>query len=230
MCLSDITNPWSPAKTTKRKASGPPPVPYLQAGPKSKKAKLDPAYQLLKEISKKHTAPFHMALGQMGARYYHKADPELEKLFKLIANGDNPMKTKIFDEKKSASIKTTLGLGQNLWDYLRASLQPHVFLTARSKLQAYNIKQNPPLDIFKNGVWINLSYALPNTLKEILELKPDYEPSTLSPNTLELNALIVLLYDGSGSHQQMQGEDIEISTRNIIIGMYKCIFHQIICR
>ena len=58
---------------------------------KSKKKKLDPAYKLLREICTKHTAPFHMALGQLGARYYHKTktNPELETLFKVIATGDN---------------------------------------------------------------------------------------------------------------------------------------------
>ena len=227
-CLSDVTNPLSPSpiKGTKRKAQGGQSISYLNAGPKTKKRKLDPAYKLLREISTKHTAPFHMALGQLGARYYHntKTNPELETLFKVIANGDNPMEAKIFDEQTSASIKGTLGLGQNLWDYLRARLQPHIFLTARSKLQAYTIKNNPPLDIFKNGVWINLGYALTTTLKEILELVEDYEPSLMSPNTLELNAFIVLKYDGSGSHAQMQGEDIHISTRNLILGMYiSCI-------
>ena len=131
----------SPVKGIKRK-TGPRTVSYLDAGPKAKKVKLDPAYKLIKDISKKESAPFHMALGQLGARYYHKTktNPELETLFKVIANGDNPMEAKIFDEKTSASIKGTLGIGQNLWDYLRARLQPHIFLTARSKLKAYTIK------------------------------------------------------------------------------------------
>ena len=48
----------------------------------------------------------------------------------------------------------------------------------------------------------------------------DYNPSIDSPDSLELTALVVLLYDGSGSHAQMKGNDIDINTRNIIMGMY----------
>ena len=87
-------------------------------------------------------------------------------------------------------------------------------------VQNYTIKNNPPLDLFHEGVWINLSYVLPATLKEILELKKHFKPSILLPNTLELDAFVVPMYDGSGSHVQMQGDDIEIPTRNLILGMH----------
>ena len=99
MCLSDVTNPWSPAKATKRKAQDPPSVSYLKASPQSKKRKFDAPFKLTKEISINESAPFNMALGQMGARYFHNVNSELETLFKVIANGDNPMKDKIFDVK-----------------------------------------------------------------------------------------------------------------------------------
>ena len=51
-----------------------------------------------------------------------------------------------------------------------------------------------------------------------LELIDNYNPSLDNPDSLELNALIVLKYDGSGSHVQMQGRDIDVSTRNLILG------------
>ena len=50
-----------------------------------------------------------MALGDLGARYYHKVDSEYEILFKAIANHDNPMKPKIFSEAECLSIKQDLG-------------------------------------------------------------------------------------------------------------------------
>ena len=82
---------------------------------------------------------------------------------------------------------------------------------------------NPIIESYKNGVWCKLDYVLPVTFKEILELKENYKPSIESPNTLELDALVVLKYDGSGSHAQMQGDDIEIQTRNIIIGAARIV-------
>ena len=69
-------------------------------------------------------------------------------------------------------------------------------------------------------MWCPLSHALPRILKETLETKDGYNPSIDTPDSLELAAFIVLYYDGSGSHQQMKGNDIDINTRNIIMGMY----------
>ena len=161
-----------------------------------------------------------MALGELGARFYHNINHEYEILFKAIANGDNPMKPKIFSEKTCLSIKQDIGIGQRKWDILRARLNPHVILTSRTKLQEFTIKQNPIVEQFLNGVWISLSNALPITLKEILETKEDFKPSSSTTNLLELEAFVVLMYDGSGSHEQMKGDDIDIWTRNIILGMY----------
>ena len=220
MSLSDIKNPLSPAKGKKRKFLDDSSVSYLEASPELKKTKLDPHYKKLREFSTNESAPFNMALGEIGARYYKNINPEYELLFKTIANGDNPMKPKIFDEKTCLSIKQDIGIGQRKWDILRARFHPHIILTSRYKLQNYTIKQNPPVEQFLNGVWIPLSYALPITLKETLETKKDFKPSSSTPNLLELDAFIVLMYDGSGSHEQMKGDDIEIWTRNINLGMH----------
>ena len=175
---------------------------------------------MLREFSHNEPVPFYTALGELGARYYHKVDSEYEILFKALANGDNPMKSKIFSEKLCLSIKQGLGMGQRKWDILRARLHPHVILTSRSKLQAYTIKNNPPVEQFMNGVWISLSYALPITIKETLETIKDFKPSLATPNLLELDALVVLMYDGSGQHEDMKGDDIDLWTRNINLGMY----------
>ena len=129
------------------------------------------------------------------------------------------MAPKIFSPDMSKYIKETLGggIGQEQWDWLRGLLLPSVVLTSRSKLQTYTIENNVPKESFNNGYWIRLDYALPTTFKEILELKDSYKPSANNPALLKLRALIVLMYDGSGSHLQMQGKDINISTRNLII-------------
>ena len=66
-----------------------------------------------------------------------------------------------------------------------------------------------------------MDYALPITFKEILELNESYQPSTDHPDTLELEALVVPMYDGSGSHVQMQATEIDVSTRNIIVGGFR---------
>ena len=136
-----------------------------------------------------------------------------------IATGQNPMEPKIFSPAMSKYIKETLGggIGQEQWDWLRGLLLPSVVLTSRSKLQSYTIENNAPKEPFHNGYWIRLDYALPTTLKEILELKDSYKPSVDNPDSLHLEALIVPMYDGSGSHVQMQGKDIDVSTRNLII-------------
>ena len=69
-------------------------------------------------------------------------------------------------------------------------------------------------------MWCPLSHALPRILSQTLDTKDGYNPSIDSPDSLELTAFIVLYYDGSGSHQQMKGNDIDINTRNIIMGIY----------
>ena len=138
-----------------------------------------------------------------------------------IAAGKNPMEPKIFSNEMSMYIKRRLLIGQVDWDWLRGLLLPSVVLKARTKLQTYTISQNPPKELFNHGYWIRLDYALPITLKEILELKEDYKPSPDNPNSLELEALVVRMYDGSGSHVQMQGRDIDVSTRNMIIGVVR---------
>ena len=119
----------------------------------------------------------------------------------------------------SKYVKETLGggIGQEQWDWLRGLLLPSIVFTSRSKLQTYTIENNAPKQPFNNGFWISLNYALPTTLKEILELKDSYIPSVDNPDTLKLDALIIPMYDGSGSHVQMQGNDINVSTRNLII-------------
>ena len=106
MCLSDISNPL-PTKGKKRKAASS--VSYLEASKKQKKAKLDPHYKMLREFSHNEPVPFYTVLGELGARYYHNVDSEYEILFKAIANGDNPMKPKIFSEAVSLSIKQDIG-------------------------------------------------------------------------------------------------------------------------
>ena len=115
---------------------------------------------------------------------------------------------------------SNLGVGQRKWDILRARFHPHIILTSRYQLQAYTINQNPPVEEFLNGVWIPLSYALPTTLKEILQTKKEFKPSSTTTTLLELDAFIVLMYDGSGQHEEMKGDDIELWTRNINLGIY----------
>ena len=138
-----------------------------------------------------------------------------------IATGKNPMEPKIFSAEMSKYIKGRLRIGQEDWDWLRGLLLPSVAFTSRSKLQAYTIKNNAPKEAFNNGYWISLNYAVPTTLKEILELENSFKPSADNPDSLKLRALIVLFYDGSGSHVQMQGNDIDVSTRNLIIVAFR---------
>ena len=78
----------------------------------------------------------------------------------------------------------------------------------------------PPLEQFQfAGIWCPLDYVVPITLKKTLELVDDYKPSSDNPNSLELYALIVPMYDGSGCHYQMRGAEIDIPTTNIVLGM-----------
>ena len=168
----------------------------------------------------KEDCPFNQLLGIIGSRYYHNVDAKLEQLFKLIANGVNPMEGHIIDEQRCLQIKEDLGIGQPLWDALRSALLPGVILTSRYKLQNYAKQQYPPIESFLDGVWCPLSYLIPVTLKGmLLELVDDYEPSYECPDSLELTALVVLKYDGSGNHTQIQGQDIDIYTKHLILSM-----------
>ena len=170
--------------------------------------------------SEKVNCPYNMLLGILGRRYYHGKDTKLEKLFELISNGVNPMEGRIVDEQRCLQIREDLGIGQPLWDALRSALLPGVVLTSRYKLQNYAKEQYPPLELFFDGVWCPLSYVIPITIKGMLESQDDYKPSPDFPDSLELTALIVLLYDGSGNHTQIQGQDIDIYTKHLILGTY----------
>ena len=130
------------------------------------------------------------------------------------------MEGHIIDEKRCLQIKEDLGIGQPLWDALRHALLPGVVLTSRYRLQNYAKEQYPPLESFKDGVWCPLSYLIPVTLTGMLESQDDYKPSLDSPDSLELTALIVLMYDGSGNHTQIQAQDIDIYTKHLILGMH----------
>ena len=84
----------------------------------------------------------------------------------------------------------------------------------------------PPLEQFEfAGVWCPLEYVIPITLKETLKLVDDYKPSLDNPDSLELFGLIIPMYDGSGSHYQMRGDEIDIPTTNIVLG--KCIWFSL---
>ena len=111
----------------------------MSSSPSAKKAKLDPAYKIVKQLSNKEQ--FFVLLGHMGSRYYHNVDNNLYELFNSLKVGINPMEKKIFSEEKSQHIKNSVGggIGQRDWDMLRAELKPHIILTSRSKLQSYTI-------------------------------------------------------------------------------------------
>ena len=148
-CLSDITNPLnrSPAKGVKRKRDpadvgqgpGRKLTKFNDASRSAKKARLDPEYKSLTEKAHRGSAPFSVLLGNIGSRYYHNSPifPNLDKLFKAIANGENPMDNKIFSIDKSRHIGRNLS--QREYDSLRSDLLPSVVLTSRSKLQAHKI-------------------------------------------------------------------------------------------
>ena len=129
----------------RKKNPGRPETDFKNSSPSAKKAKLDPAYKIVKQISnkdgKKDGVPFFVLLGYMGSRYYHNVDDKLYKLFDSLKVGINPMEKKIFSEEKSQHIKNSVGggIGQRDWDMLRAELKPHIILTSRSKLQSYTI-------------------------------------------------------------------------------------------
>ena len=123
----------------RKKNSGRPETDFKNSSPSAKKAKLDPAYKIVKQLSNKEQ--FFVLLGHMGSRYYHNVDDKLYKLFDSLKVGINPMEKKIFSEEKSQHIKNSVrgGIGQRDWDMLRAELKPHIILTSRSKLQSYTI-------------------------------------------------------------------------------------------
>ena len=61
-----------------------------------------------------------------------------------------------------------------------------------------------------------MDHALSVTLKETLKLEENFDLN--DPNCLELEAIAVYMYDGSGNHVKMQGEDIDLPTNKLIIG------------
>ena len=73
------------------------------------------------------------------------------------------------------------------------------------------------IDIWNNGVWHDLTKALPSRMEELLateDIRPDDVPD------LELNADVLLPADSSGSHKQFQNKDININSRNLELGTF----------
>ena len=138
--LSDVINPWLPTPQKKPKIAGRPEGEFSQVSPQTQKARLDPAYKKLEDICETQNLAFSVALGKIGARYYHHInhnDLALRRLFVVIANGVNPLERKVIDEQTSLSIREALGIGQSDWDLLRKQLEPAASITARSSLQNY---------------------------------------------------------------------------------------------
>ena len=61
-----------------------------------------------------------------------------------------------------------------------------------------------------------MNHLLSVTLKETLKLVEKFDVN--DPNCRELEALIVMLYDGSSNHVKMQGDDIDLPTNKLIMG------------
>ena len=128
----------SPMK--KPKIAGRPEGVFSEVSPQTQKARLDPAYKKLENICETQNLAFNVAIGKLGARYYHYInhdDLALRRLFVVIANGVNPLQKKVIDEKTSLCIREALGIGQSDWDLLRKQLEPAASITARSSLQNY---------------------------------------------------------------------------------------------
>ena len=129
-----------PSPQKKQKVAGRPEGDFSKVSPQTQKARLNPAYTKLEDICESQKLAFNVALGKLGARYYHYInhnDLALRRLFVVIANGVNPLERKVIDEQTSLSIREALGIGQSDWDLLRKQLEPAASITARSSLQNY---------------------------------------------------------------------------------------------
>ena len=73
------------------------------------------------------------------------------------------------------------------------------------------------IEIWNNGVWHDLSKALPLRMEELLSTG---QLATEDVPDLELHADVLLAADSSGSHKQFQNKDIGISSRNIELGTF----------
>ena len=218
--LDDINNPLIDTPSTSKNKGGRPPKKLLDSSKRVQKSRLQSEFDRLKEICENEECTYNVLLGIFGRLFCnHFNDQKLAKLFDIIASGIDPLEGKTLDEKTCHHIKECIKIGQAKWDHLRKLLEPAgVTITSRYKLQKYAIDKQPPIEKFENGVWLPLAYALPVILTETLECEDSYCPSNENPDSLELTALCVLMYDGSGSHAQVQGKDININTRSLVIG------------
>ena len=192
---------------------------FPNKGLKQQRVELDNLIDYLTNKAESFELSFGELYGKIGSRYYKTKEnqPLMAETCDMIANNKNPLEEKVIDEAYSLHMKETLNIGEDKWDNLRALLLAvGVRITSRWKLQKHTSKLHANMEYFENGVWITLGHLLPQTLKAILELSDDFDLD--NPDSLELEALIDVFYDGSGSHQQMQGEDIDIPTRNLILG------------
>ena len=194
---------------------GRPPRPFSTAAKSTQRAKLNSAYQACKNVSEKEDIPMSECLGHIGARYYNGDgdDAELAKLFKKISLGENPNYDHSMTVERALGMKEKCGLGQQGYSDVRKLLSPAIEMPSRYKLDKYTKNLYPKVEKFMNGVWIELGPSIRTIFESILIVEDlDLEDEQ------HLAADVLLGMDGSGSHKQFQNRDIDINSRNIMLG------------
>ena len=79
-------------------------------------------------------------------------------------------------------------------------------------------------ETWNNGVWHDLSKALPLRMEELLSSGNHYLNISTDEIPDELHADVLLAADSSGSHKQFANKDIGISSRNLELGIYQFIY------
>ena len=193
---------------------GPPSKDFFDVSPKAKKAKLQPAFEKLKQICEDENCPFNVALGCLGVRYYHESDKELEKLFQKIANDENPLKTNSVKVDQACRLKEKCGLGQDLYNEVRKVMtEGGLGFPSRYQLDKFRQEIKPEIKDFINGKWQNLYTTMKSTLTELFDVH------FIEPESDHLECWTALGFDLSGSHKQFQFRDIHIDSQKIIYGL-----------
>ena len=160
--------------------------------------------------------------GLIGKDYYNQEgpdqNPKFAKLFDVMISNQVPLTKPTIAIERAININEHYVTGQKKWDAFRLLMSPAIELPSRHQLDMFRQEFYPDLEEWENGSWHDLTKGLTTSFEEIFAVE-NFDDFTVPNNELHIDVLLGA--DGSGSHKQFQFKDIDVNSRNIIVGGYR---------
>jgi hypothetical protein len=192
---------------------GRPKIQYDQLKKRQKRSRTNGLLKTLEDFCEEEGASFNTLLAYLLQRHNYQEGKTFEaKMYQMIADGKNP-----FEELEKMSQDETLYLCDRLqlsrreYDELRAIFKSRIDLWSPYHLKQKVNELMPTLEPFMKGVKANLKEALTKTIQRTLEINP--HPGFELGLGGYMTAKVACGFDGSGSHAQRTGKDVNVNTR-----------------